>query len=141
VVERNVADAPSLTTNVRQENDMKIKASSWRLFTWIGSIPVIPIALFLVLRPDWGALSPALRVLSYLYISFIGGSGALVAILIRFGVIIFVYSPRDKKTKSYRMCRDCAALEKSIWGDIFSDKYYDTYLKEDGADFRTRAST
>lgn len=120
---------------------MKIRASSWNRFTWIGSIPAIPIVLFLMFRPDWGTLTSTLAVLSYVYLGFIGGTGALVAILMRLGIIIFVYSPRDKRTKLYRMSRDCAAMEKSIWGNTFSKKYYDTYLKEEGEDCRTTDST
>lgn len=84
-----------------------------------------------MLRPDWGALSSILDVLSYAYLGFICGTGALVAILMRFGVVVFVYSPADKQKMFYRMSRDCAAMEKSIWGNTFSKEYYDTYLKED----------
>ncbi len=116
--------------NIRQEDDMKIKASSWHLFTWIGSVPLFPAALFLMFRPEWGSLTTVLIVLSYIYLTLIGGTGALVAILLRLGFVVFVYSPRDKQKRFYRMSRDCAAMEKSIWGDKFSDKYYDTYLKE-----------
>lgn len=122
---------------------MDIKASSWNRFMRIGSIPAIPVVLFLMFRPDWGLPATVLTVVSYAYLGFIGGTGALVTVLMRFGVIVFVYSPRDKQTMVYRMSQDCAAMEKSIWGNAFSKKYYDTYLKEkhDNQDCRTTDST
>ena len=124
--------------NVRQENDMKIKASSWNRFTWIGSICAIPIVLFLMFRPDWGTLTSTLTVLSFVYLGFIGGTGVFVAILMRIGIIVFVYSSADKRKMFYRISRDCAAMEESIWGSTFSDKYYDTYLKNDKGNCRTK---
>jgi len=110
---------------------MNIKASSWNRFCWIGSVPAGLAALFLVVGPDRGTLASVLTVLSYAYMGFLGGTGALVAILTRFGVVVFVYSDRDKQTMFYRMSKYCAASEKGIWGGFFSKKYYDTYLDDD----------
>ena len=120
-----------LTPSVRQEDMMNIKASLLNRITWMASILAIPFVLFLMFRPDWGTISSVLVVVSYSYLGFIGGSGFLMAFLIRFGVVVFVFSPRDKQSMFYRMNRDCAALDKKIWGNIFSKKYYDTFLEEE----------
>ena len=107
----------------------------------MASILAIPFVLFLMFGPDWGTLSSVLVVMSYSYLGFIGGSGLLMAFLIRFGVVVFVFLPRDKQSMFYRMNRDCAALDKKIWGNIFSKKYYDTFLEEEEEENHDRRTT
>ena len=70
------------------------------------------------------------------------GSGALLAILIRAGVVELTYSDTDKQTTSYKMAKHVAEMEQSQRRG-FSDSYYEdidvTPPKSKGPDDKTAA--
>lgn len=70
------------------------------------------------------------------------GSGALLAILMRAGVVELTYSDTDKQTTSYKMAKHVAEMEQSQRRG-FSDSYYEgldvTPPKSKGPDDKTAA--
>jgi hypothetical protein len=70
------------------------------------------------------------------------GSGALLAILTRAGVVELTYSDADKQTTSYKMAKKVAEMEQSQ-GRGFSGRYYEniglTPPKSKGPDDKTAA--
>ena len=90
----------------------------------MGSILVLPVGMFLFFRPDFGAWTHPLKILSYVIIISLGGSGALLAVLTRAGIVQFIYCDADKQTMSYKMKQSVAEMEQIQKRD-FSDSYYD----------------
>lgn len=86
------------------------------------------LALVIVLGSLWGEL---LQNICFGFLMTLGALGILAALLERIGVLRFVYSMTERNSCRFKMARDCAALEKSIWGSAFSDSYYENYLKDD----------
>lgn len=84
---------------------MTIRYQTWRKFTRVGSIVVIPFVLFLFLRPRWGVWSHPLEIASYIVLFSFAGAGALLAILTRVGVVRMIYSDADKQSISYMMSK------------------------------------
>ena len=103
---------------------MQIKAKHWRLYCHAGGIAAIPAAAVLMS----GVGGELLHMLSFAFIVLLGVSGGLVALLMRFGIVNFVYTPRERTRWMFRMQKQCAIMEKDIWGSLFSDEYYRTYL-------------
>ena len=64
---------------------------------------------------------------SYLMILVI--LGILAPILERFGIVTFIYSATERHSRMFKMARDCASSERQIWGNFFSDTYYQNYLE------------
>jgi hypothetical protein len=80
--------------------------------------------LLLFFRPDFGAWTHTLKIVSYIIIFSLGGSGALMAIFARVGIVQLIYSDADKQTSSYKMSRMVAERERGQ-GSGFSDSYYE----------------
>ena len=80
---------------------MHIRYQTWRKFTRVGSILVIPAVLFLFIPPDLGVWSHRLEIGAYIFIFSLGGLGGVLAILLRAGVVQFTYSDSDKRTLTY----------------------------------------
>jgi len=101
---------------------MKIRYQTWRRYTQIGKIVAIPIGLLLFFRSDnsivWYGCLIALFVFA--------GSGALLAILTRAGVIELTHSDADRQTTSYKMSKTVAELEQRQQRG-FSDSYYESH--------------
>ena len=60
-------------------------------------------------------------------LALVGLSGSTVALLERFGVLVFLYTERDRGRLGYRLKQTIVAAEAGIWGDKFSARYYDNY--------------
>jgi hypothetical protein len=103
---------------------MTIRSQAWRLYIWLGQILALPCGLFLFFQPDIGAWTHTLRIVSYIIILSLGGSGVFMAIFIRTGIVQLIYSDADKQTLSYKMSRIVAEREHSQ-GRAFSDSYYE----------------
>ena len=71
----------------------------------MGSILAIPFALFLFFRPDFGAWTHTLKIVSYIVLFSFAGSGALLAIFTRVGIVRMIYSDADKQSMSYMMSK------------------------------------
>jgi hypothetical protein len=80
--------------------------------------------LFLFVRPDWGVWSHWLKISAYIFLFSLGGSGALLAILMRVGIVRMIYSDNDKQSMPYRMSKAVAEMEQSQQRG-FSDGYYE----------------
>ena len=90
----------------------------------MGQILALPCVLFLFFRPHLGAWTHTLTIVSYIIIFSLGGSGALMAIFIRAGVVQLTYCDADKQTLGYKMSRTVAEGEHRQ-GSGFSDSYYE----------------
>lgn len=103
---------------------MTIRYQTWRRFTRVGSILAVPFVLFLFVRPEWGVWGPRLQVAAYIFLSSLGGTGALLAILTRAGIIRIMYSNNDKQSMHYKMSKTVAKREQNKQFR-FSDSYYE----------------
>jgi cytochrome b len=111
---------------------MKIKHSVWKQCTKIGSWLALPAVLILFLYQNGSGLFH--QVVYYVAFSFVilcGLTGAIVAILQRFGVIEFTYSEKEKQKTSFQISKLVAERERHIWGGLFSAKYYKSFYKSD----------
>ncbi len=104
---------------------MKIKAKHWNLYCYIAGLPgLLSIMIGMINKNEiWIDIS-------FVYLMIIGCSGLVMALLIRFGIVQFVYSDKDRKGLLYKMQKHVADNEKRIWGNLFSDRYYKTYEDE-----------
>jgi hypothetical protein len=103
---------------------MKIRYQTWRRITRVGSILAVPFGLFLLLRPHWGIWSHRLEIVSYIILFSLAGTGALLAILTRVGIVRMIYSDAEKQSMDYRLSKIGAELEKSQ-GRGFAGSYYE----------------
>ena len=103
---------------------MKIRYQTWRRVTRVGTILVIPVILFLFLRPDWGVWGDRLTIPAYIILFSLPVAGALLAILTRAGVVRMVYSDTEKQSLNYRLSKIGAELEQRQ-GRGFSKSYYE----------------
>ena len=104
---------------------MTIRYQTWRRFTRVGSILALPCGLFLFVRPSWGIWNRRLEIISYIILFSLAGTGALLAILTRAGVIRMIYSDADKQSIGYKMSKAGAEIERSHQRG-FSDSYYES---------------
>ena len=91
---------------------MKIRYQTWRRFTRVGGFLALPVVLFLFFRPDFGAWTHTLMIFAYIFMISLGVSGALLAILIRVGIVQWTYSDADKQSMSYKMSQTAAEMER-----------------------------
>ena len=105
---------------------MKIRHQTWSRFTRVGSILAVPFVLFLFVRPHWGIWSHRLEIMSYIFLFSLAGTGALLAILTRVGVVRMSYSDPDKQSMDYKLSKIGAQLEKSQ-GRGFAGSYYEDF--------------
>jgi hypothetical protein len=91
----------------------------------------LPAALFLFFQPDVGAWNHTLTIAAIVFIFSLGGFGGLMALLMRVGLVNFIYTDADKKTFAYKMARMIAERERqSNFGRIFSENYYQSFELE-----------
>jgi hypothetical protein len=105
---------------------MTIQNKTWRRYGWLGAIISIPTTIYLFWEPDFGQYTEPLQITAYAIMIFFGGSGMVVAILERFGVLKFSYTDDDRQRWGYRMCRSMAEMELNH-GRPFSLHYYENY--------------
>jgi hypothetical protein len=103
---------------------MTLRYQTWRRFTRVGSILALPVVLFLFVHPSWGAWSHRLEIAAYIFLFSLGGTGALLAILTRTGIVRMIYSDSDKQSMHYKMSRNIAENEQDAQFK-FSDSYYE----------------
>ena len=107
---------------------MKIRHKSFSRWTRIACVPAVPAAIFVTFGPDTGEWNHAIKIVAYIYIFSLGGFGALLALLSRFGAVQFIYSDSDKNTFDYKMSRSLAERDlHSSFGKIFSSHYYQSF--------------
>jgi hypothetical protein len=82
---------------------MKVKYSRWRTFCIIGICLAVPAAFNLFVEPDLGSWTDILHYTSYAVVFGLGGLGALVGFLKMAGVIVFIYTEREKQSFSYKV--------------------------------------
>jgi hypothetical protein len=75
---------------------MKIRNKTWRRYTRVGSILILPIAVILFIRPNFGAWNDTVWYGGLALMFLFAGSGALLAILMRAGVIQLTYSDEQR---------------------------------------------
>ncbi len=105
---------------------IKIRARAWMRYCWIVAAVAIPLVAVLLLRIG----SDLLQNLCFGVIVLFGLSGAAVALLERLGLLKVVYTASDRRKLLFGLARDCAAMERGIWGKSFSESYYENYLGE-----------
>ena len=107
---------------------MKIRSDIYRRFRWPVRILFGAAVLFVVYKPDMGAWNRFLEIAAYVTLSLILGLGGLLTILLRVGVVQFVYSDADKQTFDYKMSKQIAERERhSGLGSHFSKRYFESY--------------
>ena len=108
----------------------------------MGSFLTIPFALLLWFRPDLGAWTDVVWYGCWIVLFSFAGSGALLAILTRAGVVELTHSDADRQTTNYKMAKHVAEMEQSQKRG-FSDSYYEglgaTPPKSKGPDDKTAA--
>ena len=121
---------------------MTIRYQTWRRYTRVGGILTIPFAVLLWVRPDFGAWTDTVWYGSWIVLFSFAGSGALLAILTRAGVVELTYSDADKQTTSYKMAKKVAKMEQSQ-GRGFSGRYHENICvkppEQKGSDDRPAA--
>lgn len=104
---------------------MTIRHQTWQRFTRISSILALPVVLFLFVQPDWGVWSHRLEIVAYGLLFSVCGAGALLAILMRAGVVRMIYSDADQRTTGYKLSKLVAKTERSQQRG-FSNAYYES---------------
>ena len=110
---------------------MKIRSDIYRRFRWPARILFAASVFVAVDKPDVGAWSHLCEIAAYITLSLILGLGVLLTILLRVGVVQFVYSDADKRTFDYKMTKQLAGLEQhSRLGSHYSKRYFESYDME-----------
>jgi len=107
---------------------MKIHSDIFRKLRWPVSILFGASVLFVINEQDMGVWSHFFEIAAYVTLSSILGLGGLLFILLRVGLVQFVYSDADKQTFDYKMSKLVAEFEQhSGLGSHFSKRYFESY--------------
>jgi hypothetical protein len=107
---------------------MKIKSQIFSRWGRIACVPACAGALFVTFGPDVGGWNHAIKIVAFIYMFSLGGLGALLALLTRFGVVQFIYSDSEKNTFDYKIAKGQAELElPSSFGKRSSPHYYQSF--------------
>jgi hypothetical protein len=110
---------------------VKIRYQTIRKLTRIPVALALLAALFSFFQPNVGAWNHSLTIPAIILISSVGGFGALMALLVRVGLVNFIYTDADKKTFAYKMAKSMAERERqSNFGRMFSKSYYQSFELE-----------
>ena len=107
---------------------MKIRSDIYRKLGWPVRILFGASVFFVMDEPDMGTWNHFLETAACVTLSLILGLGGLLTILLRVGIVQFVYSDTDKQTFGYKTSKLLAELEQhSGLGSHFSKRYFESY--------------